>query len=502
MTPTASQPLNNHRFLFWLSLYVGIHFLVRLAMGGTLELDEAEQIVLAQGLAAGYTTQPPLYTWLQWGVFQIFGHGVLGLAILKAGLIFSIYFFVWQIARRLISSYQMALLAAFGLILIPSVSWESIRDLTHSVLATAIAAATFFAVIRIYEDRSALAYLLLGGLLAAGMLSKYSFAVFVLSLLLAALSLPAWRGLLFDKRILLTVFAGTVVALPHLIWAIGHLNEIREFIGQQVHAESDGGFVSGVIAGLGSLAKNIAEFVLLLVLVVSLIFPRLYRRRSDAANDHYLLVERFLLAALVVCLGLILFMGTTQFQSRWFQPLLILLPVYLLARADTEALSGRRKAIFSGVLLLFAGIIIVLRFGQFWLAPYMSDRPNRMQLPSMAIAEQVRQAGFESGTIISADNLEGGNLKLYFPDSRVLTARTEFFNAALSHQSGQCLIVWKATKHTAMPKRLRQYLKTRGLADLADQSIQYPEAPYQYLPFASYKLGMILLEDGSGCNTQ
>ncbi|MCV6612334.1 MAG: glycosyltransferase family 39 protein, partial [Amphritea sp.] len=232
----------------------------------------------------GYTTQPPLYTWLQWGVFQVFGHGVLGLAILKAGLIFSIYFFVWQIARRLISSHQMALLAAFALILIPSVSWESIRDLTHSVLATAIAAATFFAAIRIYEDRSALAYLLLGGLLAAGMLSKYSFAVFALSLLLAALSLPAWRGLLFDKRILLTVFAGTVVALPHLIWAISHLDEISAFIGQQVHAESDGGFVSGVIAGLGSLVKNIAEFVLLLVLVVSLICPRLYRRRSDTAN--------------------------------------------------------------------------------------------------------------------------------------------------------------------------------------------------------------------------
>ena len=500
MTATALKSLHHNRFLCWLLLYVGIHFLVRLAMGGTLERDEAEQVVLAQELALGYTTQPPLYTWLQWVLFQLFGHGVLALAVLKAGLIFCIYFCTWQIARRLIASDNLAFLAAFSLILIPSVSWESIRDLTHSVLATAMAVAAFYCAIRVYERRSASAYILLGALLAAGMLAKYSFVVFVLSLLLAAISLPVWRALLLDKRILLTFITALLLVLPHLLWALEHVYEISTFINKQVNNGATTSFIEGVGVGLLSLISNIAEFVLLFVLIISLVFPTLYRRRSDQGNDYYQLLERFFWAVLIVCLGLIVFMGATHFQSRWFQPLLILLPVYLLARVNRKAVVGRRQSIYAGILMLFAVLVIVLRFGQFWLAPYFSDRPKRMQVPSARIAEQIRQAGFESGTIISARNLEAGNLKLYFPDTRVLTARTEITNVPPRDNPGQCLIVWQATKDQLEPRRLEGYMNRRGLASLLESPADYLEAPYLYTGFANYKLGMILLSDGSVCN--
>lgn len=500
MTSTTLPPRSGNRFLFWLCLYVGIHFLVRLAMGGTLELDEAEQIVLGQELAWGYSTQPPLYTWLQWGLFQLLGQGVLALALLKAGLIFCIYYCIWQVGRRLIRADLLALLAAFTLLLIPSVAWESIRDLTHSVLATAIAAAVLYTVIRIYEKPTGVTYAVLGVLLALGMLAKYSFAVFALSLLLAALSLPGWRERLTDKRMLLTLAIAVLLVLPHLAWAIGHLQEITAFIDQQIAGSGPSGYGAGVIAGLSSLVKNIAEFVLLPLLVISLIFPQLYRRRAVAGNDLYRLVERFFMAALIVCLGLIVLLGTTQFQSRWFQPLLILLPLYLLARADGNAASAHRQKVLAGVLVLFAVLVIVLRFGQFWLAPYISDRPNRMQLPSGAIAGQVREAGFGSGTIIADNNLSGANLKLYFPDSRVLSAKSEFFNAAPRRSPGQCLIVWKATDNDLMPERLRRYLQGRGLTPLADLPVRYLEAPYQYSPFAQFKLAMVLIEDGTVCN--
>ncbi len=38
-------------------------------------------------MALGYNAQPPLYFWLQWGMFQIAGEGVLALALLKALLL-------------------------------------------------------------------------------------------------------------------------------------------------------------------------------------------------------------------------------------------------------------------------------------------------------------------------------------------------------------------------------------------------------------------------------
>lgn len=502
MFSRAFQLSASHRFLSWLCLYVAIHCLVRLAMGNTLELDESEQVVLGQALALGYTTQPPLYTWLQWGLFQIFGHGVLALVVLKSGLIFSIYFFVWQIARHAIVSQRLALLAAFTLLLIPSVSWESLRDLTHSVLATALAAAAFYMAIRVYETGSAISYAWLGALLAGGMLAKYSFAVFTLSLLLAVISLSDWRRMLFDRRIWLTLTVGLVLFLPHLIWSVGHLDEIRAFVNEQVSNGAEATYYEGVLVGFGSLLKSVAEFILLLVLVVSVVFPQMYRRitqKDRSCRAVYLLLERFLLAAFLVCLGLIFVMGASEFQSRWFQPLLILLPVYLLARVDGQSISDRRQQVLAGVLLSFAVLVLVMRFGQLWLAPYISDRPNRMQVPSPQIAAQIRSAGFQAGTIITESNLTGGNLKLHFPESRVLTTRTEFFSAPPRNQPGQCLIAWDAAKTEAMPWYLREYLVQRGLAGELPEPVQI-SAPYAYTSSSIYRLAVILLTDEAACS--
>ena len=84
-------PDSTPRFLGVIAAYFGLQVVLRLTLGSSLELDEAEQMVLGQRLQAGYTGQPPLYTWLQIGFFAIFGQGVLALALLKNLLLFLTY---------------------------------------------------------------------------------------------------------------------------------------------------------------------------------------------------------------------------------------------------------------------------------------------------------------------------------------------------------------------------------------------------------------------------
>ncbi len=50
------------------------------ACPASLELDEGQQLFLAQWLATGYDTQPPFYNWLQYGVVQIFGSTALAVS--------------------------------------------------------------------------------------------------------------------------------------------------------------------------------------------------------------------------------------------------------------------------------------------------------------------------------------------------------------------------------------------------------------------------------------
>ncbi|WP_299202141.1 glycosyltransferase family 39 protein [uncultured Amphritea sp.] len=495
--------MSSPRQFLWLLLgYVLLHLLIRLAMGGTLELDEAEQLILGQQLALGYNTQPPLYSWLQWLFFQLFGEGVFALAVLKSLLLFSIYLFTWLTAGKLIRNQRIALLAAFSLFLIPSIAWESVRDLTHTVLATAIASATFYTAIHIYQKRSWTGYGVLGMLLACGMLAKYSFALFALSLLLAALSIREYRRLILDRRIIVSAIIAVLLFLPHMLWAIAHLDEIRAFIGDQVGEGSQTGYLAGVVSGFTSLVKNSAEFLILVWLVLTLLVPSAYRPlAAGSVNPHRLLAARFLIAAVLVCVLLIVIFGTTQFQSRWFQPLLIIFPLYFLSRAEAVGISPRRETLLRSVIIFFAATVIVLRFSQFWLAPYVQKNPSRMQYPSADLAEQLKLQGFNGGTVIGDSNLTAANIGLYFENARLLSPKTELFiaDSRSSESEGQCLIAWKATREDAMPRGLDHYLRSLGV-DLTDSVSGYITAPYQYTDRGEYRLGFVLLSSERVCN--
>ncbi|HIC40125.1 MAG TPA: glycosyltransferase, partial [Piscirickettsiaceae bacterium] len=55
-----------------LTAYLVVHVFIRLFFSQTLQVDDAEQIRLSQELLLGYPIpQPPLYSWVSWGMFQI-----------------------------------------------------------------------------------------------------------------------------------------------------------------------------------------------------------------------------------------------------------------------------------------------------------------------------------------------------------------------------------------------------------------------------------------------
>ena len=74
--------------LFWLFIYLVVHFLIRVLFSQTLQVDDAEQIRYAQELLLGYPIpQPPMYSWLSWGSFQLLGSGLFALTLIKYILI-------------------------------------------------------------------------------------------------------------------------------------------------------------------------------------------------------------------------------------------------------------------------------------------------------------------------------------------------------------------------------------------------------------------------------
>jgi hypothetical protein len=101
---------------------------------------------------------------------------VFGLALLKNALLFATYAFTWAALALAPGTGAGRARPPASLLLLPQIAWESQRDLTHTVLVTAAAAATLWLAIGLLQRPSTAALRAgLGVALAAGALAKYSF---------------------------------------------------------------------------------------------------------------------------------------------------------------------------------------------------------------------------------------------------------------------------------------------------------------------------------------
>ena len=121
--------------LFWIFLYVLFHILIRLLFSTTLQVDDAEQIIHAQDLLLGYSMpQPPLYSWLSWGMFKIFSTSLYALTLLKYALIALTFWFTWLVSGQLFQHLQTRYIATFSYLLMPSFAWHMHQGFTHTIL--------------------------------------------------------------------------------------------------------------------------------------------------------------------------------------------------------------------------------------------------------------------------------------------------------------------------------------------------------------------------------
>src|SRR5215470_15546802 len=92
--------------------YLLVHFGVRLWMGPTLGLDDAEQALFAQNWLLNYRFRaPPLFTWALLGTGKVLGVNWLSISLLRYALLAAIFAFTYLTARRLIHDPVLAALA-------------------------------------------------------------------------------------------------------------------------------------------------------------------------------------------------------------------------------------------------------------------------------------------------------------------------------------------------------------------------------------------------------
>jgi 4-amino-4-deoxy-L-arabinose transferase-like glycosyltransferase len=440
-------------------LYCALHVLVRFLLSPNLNLGEAEQMLFGQSLQPSYRPdEPPLMNWLTWAVLGLAQNSRLALFLLREVLLGIALIAYFAAARLVIGDGRRAAFAAFFLLGTFGMGWLVHVGRFETVLLAAMCALYLWADARALTRGSVADYAILGVVTGLGVLSSYVFLILLFAMSVAVALTPELRAQLKLQPLLLAAAIAVVIVLPYLWFASGTVAAANE-------------------KHLSELAV-VSNFLLALILFAIpavLAFPILYPRAclplpEDRQHNSWLRFYKIAMAAaLVTSLAAALLFRSGDAKESWIYPVLLPLPIYLFLRAklayfDSEA-RDRRFFVFIAVCIVaaIAARVAMYEFGAKTYRNYVE------YWPFARYADSFRQAGFVSGTIAAPEPGLAGNLRLHFPDARVVTpqAPADTFGAPVP---GECLVVWKGDAN--LPPRLRDYVTQTYGAKLQDRAVQ------------------------------
>ncbi|WP_428926457.1 glycosyltransferase family 39 protein [Marinibacterium sp. SX1] len=461
-------------------VYLAVQCAARVAAPGGLTIDEAEQMVATQALEWGYSTQPPLYTWIQMAVFEATGPGKLGLAAVKAGLLASTYLGVWTLMRQLRAGPTLAAVAVVGALLLPSLSYEAQKDLTHSVLATALAVWTTCLAVAALRRPTMPGFAALGLLIGAGLLAKWNFAILLIGLIPAIALDPRARGHL-GGWLLCAAVALAVIALP-AGWILS--NWAVSTSGASKFAITQAPYLQRVVQAAGEYGMALLSACGLLVLAFLAGFDLRAARKAagDETDADRALLQRCVILAIAATGLLTIALGATEVRERWLLPVLVLVPA-ALALWLGAGLTARRFHLFLGLgaaLMLALAVALPLNMARGGRNPAHAAIPFDRAAEAMELNDQL---------VLVSDRMIAGNLRNVRPDLAVVTPDMPGLLAGRPAD----FAIWGARddRPADLPAPLPALVSARGdQADFAQHSVvtlPYP-APHQDRNYSFYRV--------------
>ena len=511
-TPVA--PDRSRRAWLWeprgtlvlLLAWAGVHALLRLALSSALTADDAREAVLAQRLQWGYQArQPPLYNWLVWGAFRLVGPGLLALTLVKYAALVLAFWLVYLTARRILADPRLATLGAFSFLLIAPISWTIHEALTHSVTVLAACAGTVYALVRLGDAPSPRVYAALGLAVGLGLLSKFTYVVFLAALALAALSVDRYRRVLLRPGVLIAALVATLLVLPFALWYLGAGHDLGRLYAREVRIEEQDAWAEQARTGLAYVARLAASYLVPVGLVLAACFPAIYRRLPPGAGGSpggrllgWLLAWMLALLTLAALVG-----GLGFLKARWLIPAFFLVPLYGLWRLERHGVPEKRLAAFA-VILVLAEVAVVGTLSVRVVGASLFRRPYRMSEPYDEVATGLSRAGFTRGTIVAGFGTLAGNLAVRFPDARVLHTEYPDFRPPPG-SPGQCLLVWDRHRRgrggpaaPGPPEDVQRLAAALGVALTGSEPVGVVEAPFRFAPAQVRRVYYIIFPEGAG----
>lgn len=209
--------VNTKSHIPWILAYCLACILVRLSIGSSMELDEAEQFWYAQqDWALIYPRQAPLYTWITKSLSYLVPINIVSLTILKYSILASFYIFFYQAAKYVVD-INRAFQATLCLLTIPIISYVFVFDLSHTILMASLSSLSLYLYFKLIDQQTWFNYLSFGASLGLGCLAKYNFALLALVFVVASLIDKQGRKVLLSTKTLWALGLAALIIMPHAL---------------------------------------------------------------------------------------------------------------------------------------------------------------------------------------------------------------------------------------------------------------------------------------------
>lgn len=441
-------------------------------------IDEAEQVYLSQWLQAGASdAQPPLYTWIHYFAFSLTGPDLWWIIFFKFSIVILTYWFLQKIFTSKIGiTPPGGILGFFSLAFILQL-WDASLLSTNTLLVTFASVVSMYLIIKIVDQPRWINYIFLGLTLGIGFLSKYNFALAVVAMLLAGITISPIRRVIISPNLFLTALACVVITFPHLLWTMKNQLLVQSTLQNELGNQQNLETTASLLKGAGSFFRSLFAFTGIWLLAIILFFRKTFTRKSTVDTSVW---SRFFGRYIITILALIivssLLFEIRIFHERYFQPFLIFIPVYVFLQIDTSTLENSSTT--KWYQWLCAGVFVMI----FCLnsIPFITDplfgRPGYMHIPYDRIAGQLEKYKRQEDIIITNNILFAGNLKLNLPTNEkvLLWNDHEHFQKEINTPDQSLVYVWKDGDEF-VPQMLASINKD---ATIDSSFIQSFEVPY------------------------
>ena len=369
------------RFAFWLFIYLLIHFGLRVFFTDALQLDDVEQLNHSRSIQLDYGNfQPPLYPLMLWLLWKFVDPSFAALYLFRY-LIIGLSFWLWyRVSLLLFKDVSWQFVAATSWLLLFELGWKLHQGSTHTTLLTLALIGSLHAMVLIVQRGEFRYYAYLAFMMAIGIMSKYSFAGFVVLTLISALIVPRMRERLLSLKMLFAIVFALALSSP----VIYSLLSATQGIDQRLVAEwGDDTSVSDM--GHLDLAKdvlraNIAFLVPLMAFVLGFVVKKV--RFTQDAFTHFF--AWFFVFYAVLSLVYVVFGLGSEMKQRWLHPFLIFTPFFLILLFQQAEQPKRGWRLYQSGLIIFTVLVLVVRLIQSFGSPYLSEKAHRSSWPVLA----------------------------------------------------------------------------------------------------------------------